>query len=1196
MTAGEERAEGSALAGDGGVTGSSEPVRGGFSRRRFLVAVAAVGGTAAAGAVLWNAIQGDDEDTAERTDAEPTLDAAAEVPVTRTLHFSLGHHQDLQAPKLHVAGVRYDLKPHDQGTRQTLLASAPYFVGLDAALLTHYATDVVLPPVVVAMNTYDGVGEDGNLVVGTRWLSSKIHYPTNALVRTWEDTALAEAALAGLAEDPQLRQTVEDAAVGLATVADVRAALAQLGAAPVGAMGGSVGRWERLGFTSNTAPKTVAAAQALLAVSDAAMDTAVALVIRHPEILNFDPTGASLSHDILYGSPKVRQLAAEIEKEARANPTPLGTFVGLTTPEGQPLTFPDGIATADGTMPTGQMLSMQRNGALEAATAAAVTEVIGQVKDHQALQGYNWNVTPSALPAVVEPAAGLEAAATIGVTGDCSPNATSGIKVTSRGKQGSGDDLSVGITILNDYLRHCAVMVSFHGATGKGIRIPPDFDYGASLPYTFLSEGTSNDFCKLLFLMPSAPTILGITEPGRNTQDLTINFPPGASTARVYVGSMGAQVTANALPTKLVDEGGKPVFPGNLMPPLTWYGVAMFLIMDLGLPSYQLFTATRDLTNANLSIYKGIWNGEALSAEDVGAEFAEISKNLTKYAGAAGAVAATVITAGAVGSEIKRVDVGATGWRMLKDASVDILKLLGNKKLAKLVWTKMLQNQATSEALDAIPFLGDAFAAISAIENAAKLATSTVELMISQPVTITDVNATQTWAVTVLPDPGDSTEPGSEFLPKPAKRLEVTYQVAGQQPVQVVAVDHDFADGETSFPVNVPNMALLGQIQWTARFLTAEGGVVGTGATNWLPLEGDPKVDLPIKEVTIPITDKTVFAREWTTAAKAGKVGPGSKDRPEGTVLTMPATGITELDGVTTATRLGMVGYVWGIEGQYYVQSLAAGTDMGARWNSAGPFPRRPLLAYDTLTADPAGARNYLLDPSGDAGYHVRAVSPGPGNGSATLVPDRSTSYGWFAIDLTDVAYHPAGYLVGVSATSGRLSVLQVSPTAGDPAFAPKSAHFAGKGTREGLLAAPAFVTCLPGGIVVVLDNGASAQLRAFGIDGAPAPHFGGQSAVALQGGDSRAFVGLACDGGSALYVLSYSDEQDPDSWVLDVYDQSGAHVLAQPGVNSGRLAVDFWQSVYTVNYVPIFDEAAKAFVDPAIGVVQPSVTEWTIA
>jgi hypothetical protein len=508
----------------------------------------------------------------------------------------------------------------------------------------------------------------------------------------------------------------------------------------------------------------------------------------------------------------------------------------------------------------------------------------------------------------------------------------------------------------------------------------------------------------------------------------------------------------------------------------------------------------------------------------------------------------------------------------------------------------MLQNQATSEALDAIPFLGDAFAAISAIENAAKLATSTVELMISQPVTITDVNATQTWAVTVLPDPGDSTEPGSEFLPKPAKRLEVTYQVAGQQPVQVVAVDHDFADGETSFPVNVPNMALLGQIQWTARFLTAEGGVVGTGATNWLPLEGDPKVDLPIKEVTIPITDKTVFAREWTTAAKAGKVGPGSKDRPEGTVRSLSPDGINELDGVTTATRLGMVGYVWGSRGSYYVQSLSAGTDMQSRWNSAGPFPRRPLLVYDTLTADAAGARNYLLDPAGDAGYHVRAVSSGPGNGSASLVPDRATSFGWFATDLTDAAYHPAGYLVGVSAQSGRISVLQVSPTAGDPAFAPKSAHYAGKGTREGLLAAPSHVTCLPGGTIVVLDNGATSQLRAFGIDGAPAPFFDGKTSIDLQGGDERAFVGLACDGGSNVYVLGYSVPDDPDSWVLDVYDDSGAHVLAQPGVNSGRLAVDFWQTVYTVNYVPIVDEAGAPFTDPAIGVIQPSVTEWTIA
>ncbi len=174
--------------------------------------------------------------------------------------------------------------------------------------------------------------------------------------------------------------------------------------------------------------------------------------------------------------------------------------------------------------------------------------------------------------------------------------------------------------------------------------------------------------------------------------------------------------------------------------------------------------------------------------------------------------------------------------------------------------------------------------------------------------------------------------------------------------------------------------------------------------------------------------------------------------------------------------------------------------------------------------------------------------------------------------------------------------MLQVSPTGGDETVAPKAAHYAGKGEREGLLTAPTLVTCLPGGAIVVLDNGADAQLRAFGIDGNPAPLFGGKSAAPLQGGDQRAFVGLACDGGSYLYVLSYADELDPESYVLDVYDITGTHLVAQSGVNSGRLAVDFWQTLYTQNYVPIFDEDAKPFVDPAVKVVQPSITEWTIA
>ena len=73
-------------------SGDTDPGSNGWTRRRFLAATAAVGGTAAVGAILWEATRsgdGDDDAAPSRRLPKPTLNAAG-IHEVRTIHLAAG--------------------------------------------------------------------------------------------------------------------------------------------------------------------------------------------------------------------------------------------------------------------------------------------------------------------------------------------------------------------------------------------------------------------------------------------------------------------------------------------------------------------------------------------------------------------------------------------------------------------------------------------------------------------------------------------------------------------------------------------------------------------------------------------------------------------------------------------------------------------------------------------------------------------------------------------------------------------------------------------------------------------------------------------------------------------------------------------------------------------------------------------------
>lgn len=1187
-----------------------------WSRRHFLAAIGAVGGTVAAGTVLWRAVQGDDDDGSKRKAADPKLNAAAGQPEVRTMHFAIGAKAVSAAAVIHVDGKEYPLVAHDDASRADLLADAAG-LGVDPSVLTHYADSVELPPVVLQVLVLDyGDPDVTDIDADTRYLGSHLHIPTAAKLDTWQKKERLAAAVRGMRDDPALREVVGQAAVGLATTAQVRDALDQLGAAPdATSVGGSPERWKLLGVTGGSVPTTPDQAAALAPYTDLAFESAVTLVMKHPEVLSMDPTGASITMDILTNSPAVATLAGEVSALLGSVPdSSIGSFEPVVDDAGNPLSMPDDVPASDGPLGDAPMHVLKVDPQLLAPLGAAAAEVIVAVKQHDDLSGYSWQPTSAPPPAVEPPPAGLQAGnLKVTLSGEAVTSTKAGVKLAVTGTDTSKNEFTMEVS--NDFLRHLVVGVAYFDDQDRCMPVPADFDYGPSKIYQELNFGAEH--LKVLNVVPSAMTYLGVTAPGLNKNPYTVRIPPNAKKARLYLCGMTFQLYNEEVMSRLVDQDGKRIFGDEISVPIAWYGTLFSFILDLAVPAVSLISATRTLGNLNRDAYKSIWEENPWGAGDLQKDFVVAQATLKDLLYKALGVAAFCVVGGATAATIKQVKSTDTWWKLVEDAGPAVLKLATNSTIAKQVWKQYLKRVEASVATKALPFLGEALAAVAAFENTVKLATTSVELMVAPATMVAELSVSYGATVTLKPDAGDADQPGGKFLPNDAVRYELQYRLDGKAPIKITGAAVDFKAGVESFQIPVVDVPVGSRISWDITLFSKDGWQIGAGAVG--PLDnGDysklpEAVELTVKRQLIPVNAKSSLERAWTI--QGGASGPAivADAVAAGTVTDLncaePA-GLCALAGITVGTRLGVAGYVWSTGGKYYVRNLGTGGDTAAVWNGSGPYDQRPLLVYDSMTADAEGAHNFLLEPT-DTGYVVRHISVA----SAAEAPNLGLSdgvVGRFTGRLDDAAYNPHGFIVGVTSGSGRLQILPLDPpNPADPArlgppaayetdLAPPAALHAGTGDREGLLRAPSLVTCMKDGTIVALSSGDQFELRAFAVSGAPSPRFKSKSTSILALADAterRTHVGLSVDGGGFLYVLSYATEDDPNSWAVDVYDPEAAErVYRTTGINAGRMAVDFWRTAFTLNYQPILDGGGKPYTSALVPVPEPSVSSWITA
>jgi len=119
-----------------------------------------------------------------------------------------------------------------------------------------------------------------------------------------------------------------------------------------------------------------------------------------------------------------------------------------------------------------------------------------------------------------------------------------------------------------------------------------------------------------------------------------------------------------------------------------------------------------------------------------------------------------------------------------------------------------------------------------------------------------------------------------------------------------------------------------------------------------------------------------------------------------------------------------------------------------------------------------------------------------------------------------------------------------------------------------------------------VLEQGNN-RVQAFDVSANPVNYFDGQtSPFAMLDTDTegQVRVDLARDSLGYLYILSFIRNGDaPEDYRLDIHEPNGKFLTRTTGVAAGRMTVDPFRNLYTLNYQAVAGAPR----------VEPSVSQW---
>lgn len=1053
---------------------------------------------------------------------------------TKTLHFDLSKSSPMATHVLHSNGKRFPVHAHSAETRAAARRERPALRRVPDAQLTHFAE---------------------NVEVGTKrahrmrvTLTDPVRGPGLALVAMYIPTAA------------RIRQR----------------------------------RKRGLG----TAPGSVDCAIQDQVVDDylTARSAAKSIITHHPDLCNLDPdTAAAIeTHMDSDQAAAVDNFAISICNQGPAYEHDPAYYDGwcvlvpMKNDDGSPLLDSHGEQVFDYAFSDQTSVDMK----------PAIEALLESVKNDPSLEGEQYEViyhgdeveedalpdpTPTQLNGDAQMTQVLNASSGGGVTFS---NTGYHHNVLFYGASYSAADRQFQIKILNLNFIWYGLYIEYLDADGNPISNP----FRSSFLNDLVAQGIDceTDTLKFWDCISAPPTVFGVPTPFPYV--ISVALPDGASSARLSLIGPGAHGTLD--------------WVSSLLP-----GLAMTAVLNYAIPMYFLEKAEGEL--------------ETKSLTDLVKQPGIILKTLLAF---------SQIISQVTGSNTNDWGVSGSLNSLFSALTNDIFLYFNFSKSIPELWNWLLRQEAEVEAEESTPFVGWVVRIIAILGTVGDITASAAEIA-TNPTQISNlVSFTSSVKVVVSHDPDDFEFPliATHF------QVQITAGAKALEPPTIVEIKDEDRSNDTLTAI-VPNVPTTGaRATVSVVFLAANGYPIAHSAAvdvngvptldengNRVPGDvtflnrvpaggGDIVVDVPIVENPVPIDAQTQYTHHHKLQYANGKYAWNYTTTPP--ALEAPVcsgAGLCDLGNVTVWVPGGMIGYSWlansptigdcrtGAKGALYnFQALSLKNDPNPGRKAPGcGFPAATPITFDATV--PAGSEglNFYLDPVQvsdlDPVFQLRRIVLG---GSTPIVPNPNESWGRFRIPIDRMAVYTKGMqpmVVGISTRQHKISVLEIPSTAyvGDD-FANNAKIMSAKGEQnDGLILSPIALTIADNGAILVLQGGIEKSIKAFDFDGKPWKFFKGGSASVLplaSDGATVTWLDISIDPTNLLYVLSHTGAGTQRSdFRLDVYDAgSGEHIVRNTGIAVGRIVVDKFRGLYSLNYETV---KGSPIVEPSVSVWAPS-------
>jgi hypothetical protein len=912
-------------------------------------------------------------------------------------------------------------------------------------------------------------------------------------------------------------------------------------------------------------------------------DHASALIGAHAELVSLDPESAAYIHASYIGpDPSTVRLAASLQAKGMAtvqrtpgqhNPTGWATLRPLLNTDASP---PAPYRKSDGKLnlympdwhPDVDKLVARAVLAVHPLTrddeTLGIDATPGGLRSAQQARGRIWRRRDGIAHIERKAAAGAETPPAMTFT---SATPETGLYVRQPDIDSSGGEVGIALgNVENWFLRWLGVWVRFYGTDAAAGPIPAS-QLPADTLSTFQGAHPSGlDTATALFvgILPQADAVAGIPfAPG--VFEPAIKKPAQAASMEVLYGGLGFSGSQND-PEGLKAPGGIATVFFN------YFIVGMYMAAgasDMGDTARKFFDLCfKGIIEELLVIGNAAANHQQVSPEEMVIAFCK-----------------TIFAAGA--------------------ASLV-------EELVKFVAAKLF----AATLIDSVPAIGTIARAVSVTLDAIELAETTVEIGISPPIYRFNLALTHTLSTQILPQKINGA-PGRFPLTAPGESLyyRVSYLFEDGTPHLLEPVE--LAGGSsTPIALALPGIPLGGRVNIVAGFYLRKANTP-PGQNDWCAAQGSTGLvdnnvatapDIQIQNVKKPIQAGTVYIHTARTALDAGSRHGWLPD-PDGSHAPafLPPSGDQQpsLGGLRDITirQDRYVGYAW--QGYSGGRAGCASNGLGQFDYAAnvGAYPGSAeqgyastgcglasgaALGYSLLSDD---AANVYLDPNQ---LYLRPVALGAA--PAFPAPAAGLALGQLNLPSSGLLLHPSGLIVSINTENSKLEMLRMPSKAVDEASASRlylARHYSGAGSRPGLMRAPVAAAVSSDGVILVLEGSdGNNRIQAFDAGGNAVPYFQKQPRpyfLQLPAGSNALYLDLAVEYSGYLYLLSSGDN---DVHRLDIYhaQQAGAApICSTVGINAARLAVDFWRSVYTLNYEIL--RLPDGSIPPTL--TEPSISLW---